>query len=32
MRKAILQVDLNILKIAVIFNDANVCFHLEEIF
>ena len=32
MCKAILQVDLNILKIAIIFNDVNVSFHLEESF
>ena len=32
MCKAILQVDLNILRIAIFFNDANVSSHLEESF
>ena len=32
MCKAILQVDLYILRIAILFNDANVPFHLEEFF
>ena len=32
MCKAIWQVDLNILRIAIFFTDANVSFHLEESF